>query len=213
MIRVCKAREPEWFSDWIKQKDQGHSWKMREDQDHPPLPKNAVKNSRVLEALIDEQGGLCCYCGKGIDTKGSHIEHFRPQSKYPDLATEYENIHASCESRSKSNCGHAKDNSFDESKCISPLDVDEGRFLYTLEGEIRPKDEGDARATYMIGLLKLDSPALREMRKELLTRVLPPELRLSQDEIKKLRAVYQERDGNDRLQEFRQVLTCYIDNI
>ena len=66
----------------------------------------------------------------------------------------------------------------------------------------------------LIEILKLNTGALVGKRKELLTRVLPPELldSLSWGELKKLRDAYQERDENDRYQEFRQVLTCYIDS-
>jgi len=66
----------------------------------------------------------------------------------------------------------------------------------------------------MIEILKLNADLLIGKRKGLLTRVLPPELldSLSLDELKKLRDAYQERDENNRCQEFRQVLTCYIDN-
>jgi len=201
MIRISKAPEPEWFAEWKKQKSQVH---------HLP-PESHIENVKLRETLIDEQGSLCCYCGQGIDSGGSHIEHFRPRSKYPDLETEYGNMHASCES--KSSCGTAKGDSFDEALCISSLEVEEGRFFYTLEGEVRPKDHSDEAAAYMIKILNLNAIALVGMRKELLTKVLPPGLMdgLSSDELQKLRSAYQERDAEPRFQAFRQVLTCYID--
>jgi uncharacterized protein (TIGR02646 family) len=207
MIRIHKASEPECFPAWKKQK--GHHGL--------PPPEPRVENNKLREALVDEQGGLCCYCGRGIDADpdpdGSHIEHFRPQARYPDLATEYGNIHASC--NSKSNCGEAKGDGFDEDMCVSPMEVDEARFVYTLEGEVCPKDKGDLAATYMIEILKLNASVLVSKRKNVLTTNLPLELLrdASSDELKKMRAKYQERGRNSRCQEFRQVLTCFIDGI
>jgi uncharacterized protein (TIGR02646 family) len=203
MIRVCKAPEPEWFPDWKKQKEKGR----RSTSDA------RVENSRLRDALIDEQGSLCCYCGQRIDTKESHIEHFRPQSKYPELDTDYGNMHASCES--KSNCGQKKGDSFDEALCISPIEVEEGRFLYTLGGEICPKDQSDQAATYMIEILKLNASALVGRRREVLMTFLLPKLQrnASLEDLKNMRDTFQKRDVSRTYQAFRQVLTCYIDQL
>jgi uncharacterized protein (TIGR02646 family) len=210
MIKIHKAPEPEWFPVWKKQSS-------RESHGRLSPPDTPVQKNRLMETLVDEQGGLCCYCGRDIgtspnpDPNSCHLEHFRPQSKYHDLATEYGNIHASC--NSKLNCGHHKKDDFDEDNCISPLEVDEERFVYTLEGEVCPKDQNDEAVVYMIKILNLNHEALMNKRKNLLTifqSMSPPDLSL--DEIKKLRSSYQERDANHRHQAFRQVLTYYIDN-
>ena len=42
------------------------------------------------EALIQEQGDICCYCGMRITRESSHIEHLKPQSSTDlDLSVEY----------------------------------------------------------------------------------------------------------------------------
>jgi uncharacterized protein (TIGR02646 family) len=50
------------------------------------------------EALIREQGYICCYCGMRIIRESSHIEHLKPQSlPDPDLSVDYTNLLASCQ--------------------------------------------------------------------------------------------------------------------
>jgi uncharacterized protein (TIGR02646 family) len=202
MIKVLKAPEPVWFNDWKSQKIQNK---------HTP-PDNPIENNKVLVALVSEQGGLCCYCGAKItpDAIGGHQEHFKPRRSYPELEYEYGNLHASC--NSKFSCGIAKGERFDEGRCISPLDVEESRFIYTMEGEIHPRDLADAAAEYMIDILKLNARPLVGQRKLLLSKVVLPVVtgESAKDRLEKLRAAYQERDASDSCQEFRQVLTCYI---
>jgi len=61
-------------------------------------------------ALIRDQGGLCCYCmgrihhdeareAKGLDQQSEgqvRIEHWKPQSEYPDLQLAWTNLFAAC---------------------------------------------------------------------------------------------------------------------
>src|SRR6266542_5989051 len=35
----------------------------------------------VRQRLLEEQGWLCCYTGRRVGTKSSHIEHLKPQSR------------------------------------------------------------------------------------------------------------------------------------
>lgn len=56
--------------------------------------KNVVK-----ESLIEEQLGLCCYCGISVDAENVHIEHFMPQIDYPARQLDYHNLHASCQGK------------------------------------------------------------------------------------------------------------------
>ena len=154
------------------------AWKARTNDDWQPSYSNLQnpEKKKLHEALLNEQRGVCCYCGRSISIADSHIEHFRPQEHYESLALNYENLFASCirekEPGNPLHCGHAKENSFDEEKHISPLDPTcEGRFAYTPEGAILPAKATDENAKYMSNLLKLDIEFLQNRRAEVLQQV------------------------------------------
>lgn len=153
------------------------AWKALANDDWQPCYGNLQNpEKRALhQALLDEQGRACCYCGRGIALHDSHIEHFRPQELREDLALQFDNLFASCiretEPSAPLHCGHAKGHEFDEAQHVSPLDpACERRFAYTLTGAILPKEENDAGATYMVNLLRLDIEFLRNRRGEALAR-------------------------------------------
>ena len=208
MIRIVKGDEPQCLLEWKEQETP--DWKATYD--------GFRDKDKLRAALLEEQGGLCCYCGREAKFKDSHIEHFKPQSRYSDLEIKYDNLHASCVKSPAPggirHCGHAKNDCFDENLYISPLEEDcEEQFLYTLEGEIQPKNMHDKKAEHMIKILNLNAPPLRGRRKEVLIRTFPPEIlnNLSHEKLQNFRATCQERDSKGHFQEFRQVLSRYID--
>lgn len=170
-------------------------------------------------ALIQEQGGVCCYCGRSVSQADSHIEHFRPQESRPDLALDYGNLHASCIRETKLgnplHCGHYKGNGFDEAQHISPLDPDcEVRFLYTREGAIEPACSDDAGAQYMMDLLNLDCAFLNNRRKSALTQVFDPSFisTVTASELRALAQAYRQRDSAGLLGNFSHVVARYADH-
>jgi uncharacterized protein (TIGR02646 family) len=137
MKQVRKADEPQDFIDW--KKSGNADWVPSYSELKPP------QKPKVQQALIQEQFGVCCYCGRRVTLSESHIEHFRPQELRKDLDLEWSNLHASCiKSPAKTtpiHCGHAKGNRFDESRIISPLELGcERRFRYRLDGSIISAD-------------------------------------------------------------------------
>jgi len=203
MIKVQKAPAPEWFQTWA----------------NPPCPdpthtyENLREKSELKQALLSEQGFLCCYCGRAVTLDNSHNEHFRPQSKYPELALCYDNIHASCSSSSPDpHCGDAKQDTFDEELCISPIDVDERRFLFTHSGHVSPKNTDDASAKHMIEILKLNSSELTIARREILKTLFSSSDGLSHADLQQLHAAYQVRGSDNHFRPFRHVVTSYINN-
>ncbi|XZF61302.1 MAG: retron system putative HNH endonuclease [Gloeotrichia echinulata DVL01] len=88
MKYIQKSEEPESFTAWKKlaNDDWNPSW---EDLRKPQ--KTYVHNS-----LLQEQGFICCYCGRHINHENSHIEHLQPRTTYPQLALDYTNLLASC---------------------------------------------------------------------------------------------------------------------
>ncbi len=67
---------------------------------------NYAEKDDLRDALVKEQGHICCYCMQRIASSAENmkIEHRQPQKKYPELQLDYQNILASC----KGNDGGAK---------------------------------------------------------------------------------------------------------
>lgn len=103
-----------------------------------------------------EQSNLCCYCGISLSDGNVHIEHFRPQQKFPEQALDYENLHASCmgkryipvEEKQLDFCGHAKKNWYDAQLLVSPLDPHcESYFSFNFDGGISANNSVAAAET------------------------------------------------------------------
>lgn len=132
----------------------------------PSLVKQELK-----QQLIDEQGGLCCYCGDRITFETANIEHFRPkdETKYPELQLEYSNLLSSClggqidrqhNRRYPLSCDTKKKNREIE---ISPTDPDcEEQFMYDDDGNIYGCTE---KARYAIDVLGLNNEVIKNRRK------------------------------------------------
>lgn len=154
------------------------SWKAQANENWQPTYatlQNPQKRELHL-SLLNEQGSLCCYCGRRISIEDSHIEHFRPQELFKQLELDYENLHASCirqtDPGTPLHCGHHKGNWFDEDLHISPLEDDcEGRFRYLLDGNIQSTLEVDSAAAKMIEVLALDIPYLNNRRADAISEV------------------------------------------
>lgn len=213
MRRVIKATEPQTFTDWKAQAND--AW-----QPSYGVLQNPEKRT-LHHALLCEQGGACCYCGRTISLTDSHIEHFHPQETREDLALDYSNLHASCiretEPGAPLHCGHAKGSDFDEGKAISPLDEGcERRFIYSAQdGAIYPADRVDESAAYMVGLLKLDIKFLCDRRAEALKRVFDDEfvMSASNQDLERLARAYRQLNDEGHLMEFGHVLSRYAEQL
>lgn len=157
------------------------AWLALENPDwRPSYPfPNDIRNS-VINALQRAQRGLCVYCGRQLhlDQSGNfHIEHFRPQSIYPDLAVDLANLYLSCgpvteKGNPSQVCGNAKGNRFDETNCIEPdYPACTHRFRFLLTGEVAAAMDGDVTTESMIDLLNLNHPELRKDREDILNLV------------------------------------------
>jgi uncharacterized protein (TIGR02646 family) len=229
MIFVSKGREPPWLEQWKEQWKEQWQEQFNKEQlkkearfERKPVYSNlgTRERLRLKSNLMEDQGWVCCYCGRRITLQDSHIEHFRPQSRYAQLTLEYENLYASCiretEAGTPLHCGHAKKDHFDEDLCISPEDEGcETYFVFTLNGDVIPADKNDKRADYMIRLLKLDDGSLRLQRREALGAVFTPEFleTATEEELERLRNVYGLRDGQGMRDSFGHVFVRYIDQL
>lgn len=61
---------------------------------------NYSEKDDLRASLLQEQGYICCYCMRRIAEPTAQkmvIEHFKPQSLYPELQFDYNNLLASCQ--------------------------------------------------------------------------------------------------------------------
>jgi len=222
---IQKGLEPDEFTQWKKAKPkkyQSKDWKKLN-----PLPKKALH-----DALLREQGYICCYCERGITKDNSHIEHFVPkkgQNADPNLTFEYQNLLCSCdgnarhsENKGLTHCGIRKDDWFDAALMVSPLDKDcAGYFRYMMTGKILPTDipEKQTAALETINRCNLNHPMLKKMRQEALRRVALQSLTdnitllsdsLTQEEIYQLIESYSQPDTKGRYTPFCTAITYFL---
>ena len=158
-----QAQEPESFTTWKSLANE--YWQPSYDE------LSGVAKGDVVNALLEEQGFICCYCGQGITADTCHIEHFRPQSGYPDLELDYQNFHASCQKKREKKmpefCGVAKGDWFDEELTLSPLRPEcEEAFLFSDDGQVFLKDPENISVKETLKHLKLDENMLIDLRGE-----------------------------------------------
>jgi uncharacterized protein (TIGR02646 family) len=197
MKHIAKQGEPEAFT----------NWKAMANQDWQPVyselagePKKVVKN-----ALMDEQGYICCYCERRLTNEDSHIEHFRPQSDPVVDPLDFDNLLCSCQNQVKKgeprHCGNLKEDWFDQNLLVSPLDPDcENRFSFTGDGKIKSRDDNDQAAAATIQKLGLDIPKLNDFRAKAIEPFLDEGL--STEDIKAFVSGYLLRDESRRFGEF-----------
>lgn len=120
---------------------------------------------RLKHHMLKEQKYICGYCCKSIEYNTSHFEHLKPRSKFRDKTLDYDNIILSCNGylEDEENCGHFKDDWYDQTLFITPLMPNcETAFEYFENGEIG--DKGNQAASTTINKLKLDSSLLNRAR-------------------------------------------------
>ncbi len=133
------------------------------------VPK--LVREEVQEALMREQGFICCYCEGRVALEDSHVEHFRPRDRkkgFGALELDYANLFCSCvrdqSAGEPRHCGHRKGSWFVEHLFVSPLSSDcETRFTFTGNGEIHAAP-GDVAGETTIRKLGLDLPKLNALR-------------------------------------------------
>ncbi|MEH1907927.1 retron system putative HNH endonuclease [Nostoc sp.] len=214
MKHIKKSQEPEKFTKWkaLENDDWKPSW-----DDNFQTPEKPV----VHDALLKEQGYICCYCGMRITRKTSHIEHLKPRSTYPNLALEYTNLIASCQGESEEpptvpvHCGHKKKYWYDENLMISPLEINCADFFkYPASGEIQPTDNPGKKAVAetTIKKLALDIDKLQNMRRVAIDAALLAIEGLTEIEIQLLAEGYQQLDANGQYTPFCAAITYLLKN-
>lgn len=166
--------------------------------------QNPQKDS-LKQALLREQGYLCCYCNGLLSDDDSHIEHFCPQSTDASKDLEYANLHVSCLSNQKKgaalHCGMAKDDWFDPALTLSPQAADiEQRLRYSADGHVYPQDADDIAAHISIERLALDCAVLTGKRDSAIRGLLDEKFLSTTNDVElgELYRALLQRDRDDR---------------
>jgi uncharacterized protein (TIGR02646 family) len=207
---IPKTPEPPEFTAWKQfiTPDWQPNW---EDFRKPEKPI-------VHQALIDEQGHICCYCGQRITQTNSHIEHFKPRTHFPELKLSYENFLASCpgypeketptpnQTQPKQEfCGQYKGDWYDANFTVSPLQEDcASYFRYEINGNILPTQDASktAAATATIDKLGLNHKKLILQREEAIAGIIQGLETLTDAEIHQLIEAYNQPDSSGKLTRF-----------
>lgn len=172
----------------------------------------------VRLSLADEQGYICCYCGRQIDgIVGTRIEHIFPKSipEFQPMELDYENnLLAACDggrqdrksdpSKTSNDlfCDVYKDNKIIPMHPLNPLC--EEKFMYDINGEVIGVGS-DAEVT--IGLLNLNSVILKNKRKAAIKYYIDYPVPDWKQEYERL----SQRDNSGKYEEFCFVLQKYIE--
>lgn len=200
--------------------------------------KNPYK-AQLLDVLLEEQGYICCYCGRRISKDSSHIDHLKPKSQtrnpsYAHLVVTYSNLLASCngyteeqESEYKEKlrqrrdtprlsqefCGAKKDDWYDADLTVSPLIENCAEyFTYTGAGEIQARTVDPTKekaAQETISRLGLNNPNLERSRKN----VIKDTLKLIHNQrlsIQEIQKLIQGHDKPDRKGEYVQFCAAIL---
>ena len=206
MKYIKKGEEPESLT----------AWKALANEDWTPSYDllSGREKTDIYNALLQEQGFICCYCGMPIERdkrKTYHIEHLKPRSTHRDLALEYRNMLASCQGESETppqkpvHCGQKKGEWYDENLMVSPIEANCADFFkYTGSGEIQATEDPDkqAAAKETIERLGLNINKLRKMRRKAIDQILVDIEDLTNEEIKKLAVGYDRPDAEGQYTQF-----------
>lgn len=194
---IVKNQEPQSFANWKNLVND--NWQPTYD-DLSGQEKKDVKN-----ALIAEQGGICCYCETILNYGDSHIEHLDPQSNNEAGRLDFNNMLCSCQQKLDKgeplHCGNSKG---DEIIPITPLMSDcESKFKYTYNGQILHIDEA---SELTIKHLQLNIDKLNKLRESAIDSILyldpvAKDVLLPEDESKQFVEKYLQKN-NGRYNEF-----------
>lgn len=197
MKLIEKQQEPQAYADW----------KALANDDWQPFYGDLSGETKkaVKDAIMGEQGYLCCYCERRLTDNDSHIEHFKPQSDPSIDPLDYTNMLCSCQNQLNKgeprHCGNLKDNWFNEALLISPLDHGcENRFSFTGDGNIKPEPTTDRAAIETISRLGLDIPKLNALRAGAIEPFL--EDTLNEDDMRQFVTGFLQMDENGFYGEF-----------
>ena len=125
----------------------------------------------VRTEIESQQDCVCAYCERlfgGQPDRQFSVEHVRPQSRFPNLQTEWSNLIGSC--RASAHCGSAKGSRY-TCEFLDPVEENPPSFLVMrpTTGRLEPRkglcSPCRDRATYTIQVLNLNHASLTDDRR------------------------------------------------
>lgn len=177
--------------------------------------------------MMEEQGGICCYCGLKIAFDGLRkpsVEHLIPKGTYRELVGEYKNLLLSCslttEEKSDIEDGnaieadvqHCDDTKGDQQLNHTPLQLDcYDYFVYDINGHVAGRN---VDSNTDIETLNLDCRALVDRRNAALSILFDENGDfLSDRELQQIASTIMDRDADGNFREFCFVIKSVIDNL
>ena len=183
--------------------------------------------SELKKQLLEDQGGICCYCGMKLAYPFNpqyRVEHVRPKEKHRELVGEYKNLLLSCRAkkeeidainnvpkRERKELLHCDEKKGSSEIKYSPLNPEcEKVFVYKQDGEICGTNNDAIEDIMTLGL---NCGYLKRRRKEALevifdgNEVLPDEL------LREYKDKVMTRDADNKLAEFCFVISNVIEKI
>lgn len=140
---------------------------------YPSREKDKLRN-----ALVGEQGGICCYCcGPILPVRNEmKVEHWKCQENYPDLDMDYKNMMAACMGGEVKGV-RKKDRHCDTSKGAQELDFCPLSLYGRIEDTLTYTEDGRIKSTnkkfnnQIENVLNLNHPKLRASRQGVMFEV------------------------------------------
>ena len=132
---------------------------------------NYPDKDELRDYLLAEQGYICCYCMQRIKKETMKIEHWQPQSKYPEKQLDYQNLLAACQGNSgkPKQLQHCDTHKSEQEMTLNPLKLTES-IKYSGNGRIysdAPNIEQEIN-----DILNLNTQTLVNNRAEIITAVI-----------------------------------------
>jgi uncharacterized protein (TIGR02646 family) len=183
--------------------------------------ENYADKAGLREALVREQGGLCCYCMQRIapDGRQMKIEHWAAQETHPELQLDYKNLLGACAGGqglppAQQHCDTRKGSQALTIHPANPQRPCERLIVYAEDGTI----EGTLPEVHrdLTEVLNLNLPWLREGRKNVVRAVVEGMSRRYSLEWKKItleREIqrWRERDRAGDFREYCQIAVFWLE--
>ena len=212
--KITKDKSPQWFEKWKKDFENDNGVKPHYEPDFSnESQESGLRRQKLRKQLVNEQGGICCYCMGRINVSNSHIEHFWPKKDFREMDLDYNNLFASCNGNyhDEDYCGHKKEDWW-INHMISPAEEDaEKVFVYTEDGRISVKKD-DSRADVaqkMIENFGLKSYHLERNRREAIeASEVYDDVEYTDDDIRQFIEFYYEKQDGQYIPYCKAIADC-----